>query len=39
MLVIELRESLRMTKLLFCFSSEYSRPFRISIASTVFTKY
>ena len=39
MLVIELKESLRMTKLLFCFSSEYSIAFRIAIASAVYIEH
>lgn len=38
-LIIELRESLRMTKLLFCLSSEYSRALRIAIASAVYMEH
>lgn len=34
-LVMELRESLKITKLLFCFTSEYSRALRIAIASAL----
>jgi len=34
-LFIELRESLKMRKLLFCISSEYFRAFKMAIASAV----